>query len=160
MAPSDQSPGEGSSPHLSTVPQEPVEAERLRADLQNNPVCACFVDAEVPCLTVVWQRSPTSGQLRFMHEKFLQLVREHKITKILGDDTALPWIDPEDQAWIVQNWMPRAAAAGVKVAASKSPDAYFGRLAVGSIQGSQEFLTIRAFEGFEEARRWLRDVDG
>jgi hypothetical protein len=138
--------------------QERADADQALADLQNNPVCAVFFDAEVPCLTVVWKRYPTSAQLRSLHEKLLDLIRKHGVSKILGDDTALPAIDPEDQAWIVRNWLPRAAAAGLKAAANKNPEAHFGRVAVENFREAQRFLSFRSFEDFEEARRWLRNV--
>ena len=135
-----------------------AEAPKLPQNLENNPVCSVLLDADVPCLTVVWKRQATSEQLRALHERLLELLRKHKLNKILGDDTALPQIEPEDQAWIVQDWMPRAVAAGLKLAANKSPEAYFGRLAVETIKASQSLLAIRSFDHFEEARRWLKNA--
>jgi hypothetical protein len=44
------------------------------------------------------------------------------------------------------------------VAANKSPEAYFGRLALEHIKESQGVVTIRSFEQFEQARRWLKGV--
>jgi len=141
-----------------TKAEKTVQARELLSDLQNNPVCSVLLDDEVPCLTVIWKREASSVQLRMVHEKLLELIRRYKINKILGDDTALPHIDPKDQAWIVRDWMPRAVAAGLKLAANKSPDAYFGRLAVETIKASQSLLAIRSFEHFEEARRWLKNA--
>ena len=141
-----------------TGAEETAEARALLSDLQNNPICSVLFDADVPCLTVIWKRLATSAQLRVLHERLLELIRMHKVMKILGDDTALPQIEPEDQAWIAQDWMPRAAAAGLKLAANKSPDAYFGRLAVETIKASQSVLAIRSFDHFEEARRWLKNA--
>jgi hypothetical protein len=135
-----------------------VEARESLSDLENNPVCSVLLDSEVPCLTVVWKRQATSVQLRALHERLLELLRKHKIHKILGDDTALPLIEPEDQTWIVQDWLPRAVAAGLKLAANKSPEAYFGRLAVEAIKASQSLLAIRSFDHFDEARRWLKNA--
>jgi hypothetical protein len=141
-----------------TEAEETLEARELLSDLQNNPVCSVLIDADVPCLTVIWKREASSAQLRVVHETLIELIRRHKISKILGDDTALPHIDPKDQAWIARDWMPRAAEAGLKLAANKSPDAYFGRLAVETIKASQSVLAIRSFEQFEEARRWLKNA--
>jgi hypothetical protein len=137
---------------------EQVEARKLLSDLQNNPVCAVRFDADVPCVTVVWKRPATSAQLRFVGERLLELIATHKVSKILGDDTALALIEAEDQRWLVENWFPRAAQAGLKVAANKSPEAYFGRLAIERIKDSQRLVTIRSFEQFEHARRWLKGV--
>jgi hypothetical protein len=141
-----------------TEAEDTLEARELLSDLQNNPVCSVLIDTDVPCLTVIWKREASSAQLRVVHETLIELIRRHKISKILGDDTALPHIDPEDQAWIALDWMPRAVEAGLKLAANKSPDAYFGRLAVEAIKASQSLVAIRSFEQFEEARRWLKNA--
>jgi hypothetical protein len=106
------------------------EVGELLSDLQDNPVCSVRFDADVPCVTVIWKRPATSAQLRFVGERLVELIRQHKVAKILGDDTALPLIEPDDQKWFAEDWFPRAAAAGLKVAANKSPEAYFGRLAL------------------------------
>jgi hypothetical protein len=142
----------------SVTTAETLEARELLSDLQNNPVCSVVVDADVPCLTVVWKREASSAQLRVVLEKVIELIRQHEIHKVLGDDTALPQIKPEDQTWIARDWMPRAVAAGLRLAANKSPEAYFGRLAVETIKASQSLLAIRSFEHFEEARRWLKNA--
>jgi hypothetical protein len=127
-------------------------------DLEDNPVCSVLLDTDVPCLTVIWKRQADSAQLRALLERLLELLYEHKVNKILGDDTALPLIEPEDQAWIAHDWMPRAVTAGLRLAANKSPDAYFGRLAIETIKASQSVLAIRSFDHFEEARRWLKNA--
>ena len=138
--------------------EQTIEPRELLADLQNDAVYSVLLDTDVPCLTVVWKRQATSAQLRALHERLIELLRKHKVSKILGDDTALPLIEPEDQAWIAHDWMPRAVAAGLKLAANKSPEAYFGRLAVETIKASQSLLAIRSFDHFEEARRWLKNA--
>src|SRR5438046_336166 len=75
------------------------EASELLANLRDNPVCSVQFDAEVPCLTVIWKRPATSAQLRFVSERLLELIRQHKVSKVLGDDTALPLIEDDDQGW-------------------------------------------------------------
>ena len=137
---------------------ETVEARESLSALENSQVCSVLLDADVPCLTVVWKRQATSEQLRAVHEHLIEFLRKYKINKILGDDTALPLIEPDDQVWIAHDWMPRAVAAGLKLAANKSPEAYFGRLAVETIKASQSLLAIRSFDHFDEARRWLKNA--
>jgi len=137
---------------------ETVEARESLSALENSQVCSVLLDADVPCLTVVWKRQATSEQLRAVHERLLEFLREYKINKILGDDTALPLIEPDVQVWIAHDWMPRAVAAGLKLAANKSPEAYFGRLAVETIKASQSLLAIRSFDHFDEARCWLKNA--
>jgi hypothetical protein len=60
----------------------------------------------------------------------------------------------------IDEWFPRTVKCGLRFAASKQPDAYFGRLAVSHIQSAAPTgLQCRTFEKLEEAREWL-DRDG
>lgn len=118
----------------------------------------------------VWERKPlahmtpcnlpgvTSLQLRYIHESILPLLRQHGVSKIFGDDTDLPKIQADDQAWIVSDRMLRAIAADLRKGASKTAAAYFGKLSVGNVQArTPEGLTIRAFDSVANAKAWLRD---
>ncbi len=125
----------------------------------SNPVCSVLLDNCVPCITIIWKQYATSTQLRFIHENVLQMLMQHGVAKILGDDTALPTIHAEDRLWITENWMPRARAAGLVAAASKRPDAYFGQLAVEKVQSmARAGVALQSFEKLEDAREWLRQV--
>lgn len=142
----------------SQLETESGESLELIADIENNPICSVSFDGSVPCVVVVWKRYVTSTQLRFVHENVLHLLKKHGASKILGDDTALPTIHDKDQAWITENWMPRAVAAGLKAGASKSPVSYFGRLSVSCLcSQAPEGLTIRPFDDLADARQWLQN---
>src|SRR5262249_11486312 len=128
-------------------------------DLENNPICAVSVDASVPCVSVTWRRYATSTQLRFVHENVIHLLQKHGLTKILGNDTGLPTIHPDDQTWIVRDWMPRAVAAGLRAVASKKPEQHFGRVSVDGIMSAvAPHLPIRSFNDLEQARSWLNGL--
>jgi hypothetical protein len=139
------------------VATESRDGQRLAENLGDNPICTVIVDESIPGIVVTWRRYATSTQLRFIHEAILDLVRRRGVVRVLGDDTALPTIHAEDQRWIVADWMPRAKEAGVRVAASKSPVSYFGRLAVERVASNAPW-PLRAFEDMREARRWLQNL--
>lgn len=131
----------------------------LTKDLRDNPICAVEVDQTVPCVTVVWKRYSTSTQLRFVHEYILRVLKSHRMKAVLGDDTALPTIHAEDQRWLIEDWLPRAHAAGLEAAASKRPHAYFGKLAISAVHtAAPAGVKLRSFETIEDARDWLRSV--
>jgi hypothetical protein len=137
---------------------ESSDGLKLLKSLQQNPICSVSIDDSVPCIQIVWKRYATSTQLRFVHESLIQMLKEHGVVKILGDDTALPTIHADDQRWIVENWMPRAKAAGLLAAASKRPTAYFGKLAVEAVQSvAPAGLHMASFEDIVAARDWLRN---
>jgi hypothetical protein len=132
---------------------------QLLKNVRENPICSVTVNEEAQCIMVVWKQYATQVQLRFVHESLLALIRKHRVCKILGDDTALPTVPLEDQAWIVENWMPRAIGSGLRFIASKAPESYFGKLSIRSIQSAAPpDLEFRSFEEIQEARAWLQTV--
>jgi hypothetical protein len=87
------------------------------------------------------------------------MLHEHGASKILGDDRVLPTIHAEDQRWISEDWMPRARAAGLRAAASRSPTSQFGKVAVASVQSAaRRDVVIRSFDDLNEAREWLKGL--
>lgn len=138
------------------VQAESSDGLKLLSSPEDNPICSIAVDASIPGIVVTWKDYATSTQLRFVHEHILHMLKTHGLSKILGDDTALQTIHGEDQAWIIQDWMPRAIRAGLRAAASKSPTAYFAKLAVTSVQAAApEALALSVFSDTAEARKWL-----
>jgi hypothetical protein len=138
---------------------ESGESHALADNIEDNPICTVSHDADVPCLVVRWKRYANSTQVRYIHECLIRLIRKHRVSKILGDDTDLVNIAAADQHWIVRDWMPRAMAAGLKSAVSIKPRAYFGQTSVNRILSIvPDGLAIRSFDDYEEGRTWLRSV--
>jgi hypothetical protein len=142
-----------------TVEQESYEGALLLQSPHDNPICKLRYDPEVRCIEVTWRKYATSAQLRYVHEIILDLLAQHRAEKILGDDTDLPIIHAEDQRWIVEQWLPRARALGLKAAATKVSMTFFGRVAIGAVQSqlSRE-LTLRNFVSIHSARSWLKGL--
>ena len=107
------------------------------------------------CIIVVWRQYATHIQFRYIHEKLLSLICEHRVYKLLGDDTALPAIPSEDRFWIIDEWFPRAVKCGLRFAASKQPDAHFGRVAV-TISNRR----LRPACSAEPSRSWKKRGNG
>jgi hypothetical protein len=163
----DQMPVAPDQPHenealerlLQQLQTESNDGLSLVTNIRANPICTLEVNEAVPCVTVVWKRYATSTQLRFVHEHILRLLKSRRLQAVLGDDTALPTIHAEDQRGIVEDWFPRAQAAGLKAAASKRPLAYFGKLAVDTVQAvAPAGLKLRSFENIDDAQVWLRSA--
>jgi hypothetical protein len=139
--------------------QDSRDSQQLLKNPLDNPICSINLDEASRCITVVWKQYATKTQLRYIHENLLTLICEHGVCKILGDDTALPTIPSEDQVWIINEWFPRAVECGLRFAASKRPDSYFGRLSVGQIQlAAPGDIECRSFERLHDAREWLETV--
>lgn len=142
-----------------TVRAESSDGARLVSDLQNNPICRITLDPALHCVALEWGRYATSAQLRFVHECLLALLQREGLHKILGDDSALAVITVDDQAWLCEDWMPRAAVAGLKAGASKTPHAFFGKQSIANVQsGAPAGIALRSFDSLDEARAWLQSV--
>lgn len=138
---------------------ESRDGKRLAANIEDNPVCSVSLDRQLHCVCLVWRRYTTSVQLRFIYESVLDLIGQHSLRKMLGDDTDLPTLHDDDQEWIAGNWMPRALAAGLRFGAYKRAAALSGKVARDRILAlAPAGLTLRAFADLEEAQNWLRDV--
>ena len=110
------------------------------------------------CIIVVWRQYATPHPICAisMRSWLSRVICEHRVYKLLGDDTALPAIPSEDRFWIIDEWFPRAVKCGLRFAASKQPDAHFGRVAVTHIQSAAPGRPGSA----EPSRSWKKRGNG
>lgn len=141
------------------IAEESREGIQLLQDPHDNPICALSYNAEIQCIEVVWRKYATSAQLRYIHEIILGMLIQYNASKILGDDSDLPIVHAEDQRWIVEEWLPRARAAGFKVAATTVSMTFFGRMTISAIQSEfARAVKVRSFGNIHSARSWLKTV--
>lgn len=140
------------------VEQESIDGVKLLEKPNDNPICSLCYDKAIRCVTIVWRRYATSVQYRFIHEVIIQMLQQHQASKILGDDSDLPVVHAEDQQWIIEDWIPRAKAAGLKAVATNPSLSFFGRLAIGSIQARMASeIAVKTFPNIHLASNWLRN---
>jgi hypothetical protein len=145
---------------LSKLVSESHDGARLVQSPYDNPICKLSYNRNVNCIEVVWRKYATSPQLRYVYELILCMLVQYSVSKILGDHTDLPIIHAEDQRWIVEQWLPRALAAGLKAAASVVSTTFFGQVAIGAIQSMlAREVQVRNFRDVHSARRWLKDFN-
>ena len=145
---------------LSKLVSESHDGARLVQSPYDNPICKLSYNKNVNCIEVVWRKYATSPQLRYVYELILCMLVQYSVSKILGDYTDLPIIHAEDQRWIVEQWLPRALAAGLKAAASVISMTFFGQVAIGAIQSAlAREVQVRNFRDVQSARRWLKDFN-
>jgi hypothetical protein len=135
---------------------ESIDGTHLLNSPQDNPICSLSYDESIPCIAVVWRKYATSAQLRFVHEIILGMLAQHAADRILGDDSDLPIVHAEDQKWIVDDWLPRARAAGLKAVATAVSLTFFGKVSIGSIHSKlAKEIAIKDFHNIHSARIWL-----
>ncbi len=143
---------------MSLVERESIDGIKLLENPSDNPICTLSYDETIRCVTIVWQRYATSAQYRFIHETIIQMLVQYEASKILGDNSDLPVVHAEDQTWMVEDWTPRAKAAGLKAVAMNASLSFFGRVAIGSVQARMaRDIAIKTFPTIHLARDWLRN---
>ncbi len=144
---------------MSLVERESIDGIKLLENPNDNPICSLSYDETFRYVTIVWRRYATSAQYRFIHETIIQMLVQYQASKILGDNSDLPVVHAEDQKWIVEDWMPRARAAGLKAVATNASLSFFGRLTIGSVQARMASeIATKTFPTIHLARNWLRNL--
>lgn len=139
--------------------QETNDSLALLHRTDDNPICSITYDQPTAAIFVEWHSYATSTQLRFIHERVIQMMAERGACKILGDDSRLATIHAEDQRWIVEDWVPRAKAAGLRIIAATKPKSYFGQRSVERVQSVlPQDIVVSSFDDLEAARAWLSSV--
>jgi len=125
---------------------------------EGHEVCIIRHDPEVPCVVMIWQGYATSAEFRAANERILNVIAETKATKLLGDVSHFVLIGMEDQAWLNNNWIPRAIAAGLRTVALIQSTYYFNKVAVETVGNNLDptRLTLSYFGDINSARDWLR----
>jgi hypothetical protein len=139
------------------VEQESAHGRALVADIADNPVGTVVLDPEIPCVHLTWRGYATDLQIRYVHEVMLVLIRNHRIAKILGDNTQLQALGEDIRRWIAVDWVPRAVAAGLRVSAVTAPHSVFAseplRQLVMALSAPFE---VHFFADLDAASDWLR----
>jgi len=118
-------------------------------------------DGDRPWVYVKWKAWANSTEYRAAQEVILLALRENHASRNLIDSTDRRVVSEDDQKWLVENWMPRAAAAGRRWTAIVMPKSALGRTIAENIdnQGRSKRNTIEHFETVEAASAWLSTVN-
>src|SRR5487761_270334 len=118
-------------------------------------------DPNGPWVYVKWKAWANSSEYRAVQEMVLQASRENHASRNLVDSTDRRVFSDDDQKWLVENWMPRAAAAGRRWTAIVMPTSALGRTIAENVDdyGRSNLFTIEHFETVEDAAAWLSTVN-
>ena len=114
-----------------------------------------------PWVLIEWKAWANSTEYRAAQEVIILALRENHASRNLIDSTDRRVVSDDDQKWLVEDWMPRAAAAGRRWTAIVMPTSALGRTIAENIDnhGRSERNTIEHFETVEAASAWLSTVN-
>jgi hypothetical protein len=91
-------------------------------------------------------------------DAIIRALRAHHGSRWLLDGRKMKVIKQADQDWITRNWLPRAAAAGLRLAAIVQPTSGVAKTNVDDVaRVSENGIDVRFFSTVEKAAEWLTD---
>src|SRR5487761_1469503 len=118
-------------------------------------------DGDGPWVCVKWKAWANSSEYRAAQEVVISALRENHASRNLVDSTNRRVVTDNDQKWLVENWMPRAVAAGRRFTAIVMPTSALGRTIAENIDnyGRSKDNVIEHFETVKAASAWLSTVN-
>jgi len=89
-------------------------------------------------------------------DAIIRALRGHRGSRWLVDGRKMRVVKRADQDWVTPDWLPRAAAAGLKLAAIVQPSSAVAMTNIDAVAGvSENGIDVRFFSTVEMAARWL-----
>lgn len=137
------------------IPPPVVATEIVYLD---EPYLSVRWHCESECLHVEWKSFTTGLEFRFGTTRLLTAIKDSATTALVIDTRKLEPIALEDQVWIRDMWLPRAAAAGLRRFALVVARDGLGRSAIDEVQGNLGSAAAgfesRGFASLSEAMNW------
>ncbi len=94
-------------------------------------------------------------------DAIIRALRAHRGSRWLLDGRKMKVIKQADQDWITRNWLPRAAAAGLRLAAIVMPTSAVAMTNIDDVaRVSENGIDVRFFSTVEKAAAWLTGPPG
>jgi len=118
-----------------------------------------YFDQPRKYVVMEWNGYANSAEFRAGTEKMLSELEQHGASKVLADIKNMVLIAQNDQAWLLDYFIPKAIERGFKRIALIKPDHYFNQVALEEIfrKMDREKLEMEIFNGRDEAGAWLNN---
>ena len=118
-------------------------------------------DRDGPWVYVKWRAWANSTEYRAAQELVILALRENHESRNLIDSAEARVVGSEDQKWLVEDWMPRAIAAGRRWTAIVLPTSALGRTIAENIDKNPRsgLVKVEYFETVKDAASWLSTVN-
>jgi hypothetical protein len=127
----------------------------------DTPYASVRWDGEGRWVFVEWKAWANSTEYRAVQEAVLLALRENRASRNLIDATHARVVSGDDQIWLIDDWIPRAAAAGRRWTAIVMPKSALGRTISENIDRRQQqnATSVEYFESVDDAAAWLSSVN-
>ncbi|WP_207423233.1 PAS domain-containing protein [Desertivirga brevis] len=92
--------------------------------------------------------------------RMLRILKNHKVNKVLNDNTHVRGTWSEAAEWVGKEWFPMMEAAGLRYFAwVYSPSSFSKMSADKSVEVKKDGIITRFFDNLEEANQWLNGIE-
>lgn len=121
-------------------------------------------DSATRCVVLEWRDFAYGDEYRAALNKVVEALEDNRATKMLSNSLRMKAISQEDQDWLIKDWVPRSAVAGLKHLAIVLPKSTLGQMTLQRLAkvGPDKRLVssdgTSYFETVEDAKRWFRSL--
>jgi hypothetical protein len=123
------------------------------------PQAVVIWDEEISTAVLQWRSLATGENYRTVYEKLLELIKEKNATRTLVDTRLLRKSNPQDSAWLTQDWMPRLLQTSITLNLVVIPTSEYAQKSVEEIiikSGTETSADTIYFDDVDKARDWLK----
>ena len=141
----------------SEINKESFQAHNVELHFGSRP-CDIFYNKDLKAVHTVWKGIYSSGaEFRKILDEIINLMSLKKTSAVIADARNMKVISGDDQQWIVNDWYPRAIAAGFKYEALVVTENTFNELTIKKIVDVYDEQKVKTeyFTSFDDAGEWV-----
>jgi hypothetical protein len=126
-----------------------------------NDDCRIYYYNDLSIVHVDWNDKMAKPEgFRQACEFALRMMAEKNIYKMIADNSKVPVVMRENQAWLTEDWFPRAINVGFRYSAVVVPDNKLVEYTIKKIEHNidNNLFTVQYFASVEEAKAWLASL--
>lgn len=133
----------------------------LLLSVMTNPNFSITFNSASRCVEFTWNNFVKDESFHEGCNAMIAALKKHSTSKLICDSRRYTVVDPADQLWSIQDWLPRAIAAGLTTFAVVMPESVVGKLSVQNVINDKKHtpkelsLTREMFNTLEDARSWV-----
>lgn len=115
-------------------------------------------DESLDAVRVDWKRAANHEDFETVLDQALELVTEEEATNWIADLREMGAVHPDDQAWVNEEWFPRALSTSLsRMAVVRSADFVQNQSVDSIMQEVGDGLVHHYFDSTDDAERWLQE---
>jgi hypothetical protein len=125
------------------------------------PTYSLSWNASAQCIEFTWNGFVKGADFHDGCNAMVKELSARKASRLIVDSRKYTVVDPADQLWSIQDWLPRALAAGLKHFAVVMPESVVGKMSVQNVINDKKHtpkdleLQREMFNSPEDARAWI-----